>query len=395
MENMRNRHTRHNPLQSQSQSQAHNNSSESRTKKHTCVVLILGAIAIFAILPTCLCLYINRCQYQCFNISGFFSTTPHPAPSKKDNGTDPRMNNGTDPPMNIVSDIDELYISEEFLNEYEQMERVFKIYMYPDEGLEMYYQLPRKLTGKHSNEGFFFKNLNESRFLTTVPREAHLKFIPISTYRMQGKRRSYEKMAIVVQKYVQSLVSKYHYCDPNEDHFFVNCHDIGVIAANGVPLLENASQVVCGSWFASEFRPSKDVILPAQKLQPFSPHPNRNSRIHRSEDEAEFDKKLCPCQINPFYTACIAESISDGCIPVVSLSELDLPFKDTLDWTKFSVTVTGNENLLQYTVKDIDNQTFTKLHKNLLKVQKHFTWNTPPVRFDAFHMVMYELWKRI
>lgn len=54
---------------------------------------------------------------------------------------------------------------------------------------------------------------------------------------------------------------------------------------------------------------------------------------------------------------------------VVSLSELDLPFKDsTLDWTKFSVTVTGNENLLQYTVTDIDNLTFTKLHKNLPKV---------------------------
>ena len=80
-------------------------------------------------------------------------------------------------------------------------------------------------------------------------------------------------MAIVVQKYVQSLISKYHYCNPNEDHFFVNCHGIGVIAANGLPLLENATQVVCASRFASKFTPSKDTILPAQKLQPFSHHP--------------------------------------------------------------------------------------------------------------------------
>lgn len=68
---------------------------------------------------------------------------------------------------------------------------------------------------------------------------------------------------------------------------------------------------------------------------------------------------------------------------VVSLSELDLPFKDTLDWTKFSVTVTRNRDLLQYivkdidnqqyTVKDIDNQTFTKLHDNLLKVNNALT----------------------
>ena len=178
MENIRNRHTRHNPLQSQSQSQsqAQNNSSESRTKKHVCV-LFLVAIVIFAILHTCLYVYIYRWQSQSFT-SGFISTTPQPAPSKKDNGADP--------PMYIVSD-DELYISEEFLHEYEQMEREFKIYMYPDDDLDMYYQSPRKLMGKYSNEGFFFKNLNESQFLTTVPHEAHLKFIPISTYRMQGK----------------------------------------------------------------------------------------------------------------------------------------------------------------------------------------------------------------
>ncbi|KAL4614967.1 hypothetical protein ACB092_07G090800 [Castanea dentata] len=311
--------------------------------------------------------------------------------------------------MYIVSD-DELYISGEFLHEYEQMEREFKIYMYPDEDFDMYYQSPRKLMGKYSNEDFFFKNLNESQFLTTVPHEAHLKFIPISTYRMQGKRISFQKMAIVVQKYVQSLISKFHYFNPN-DHFFVNCHGIGVITANGLPLLENATQVVCASRFASKFTPSKDTILPAQKLQPFSHHPpsgkdiaNRNRRIVHSEDDAELNKKLCPCLKSQFYTTCIAVSILAGCVPVVSLSELDLPFKDTLDWTKFSVTVTRNGDLLQYivkdidnqqyTVKDIDNQTFTKLHNNLLKVQKHFKWNTPPVRFDAFHMVMYELWRR-
>ncbi|KAK7822095.1 xylogalacturonan beta-1 [Quercus suber] len=176
----------------------------------------------------------------------------------------------------------------------------------------------RKLMGKYSNEGFFFKNLNESQFLTTIPREAHLKFIPISTYRMQGKRISFQKMAIVVQKYFQSLISKYHHCNPNEDHFFVNCHGIGVIAANGLPLLENATQVVCASRFASKFTPSKDTILPAQKLQPFSHHPPSG--------------------------------------------------KDIANRNSFVIFHTKN-------------------------VQKHFKWNTPPVRFDAVQMAMYELWR--
>lgn len=29
-----------------------------------------------------------------------------------------------------------------------------------------------------------------------------------------------------------------------------------------------------------------------------------------------------------------------------------------------------------------------------LQVQKHFQWNSPPIRYDAFHMIMYELWLR-
>lgn len=28
------------------------------------------------------------------------------------------------------------------------------------------------------------------------------------------------------------------------------------------------------------------------------------------------------------------------------------------------------------------------------QVQKHFQWNSPPVKYDAFHMVMYDLWLR-
>lgn len=28
------------------------------------------------------------------------------------------------------------------------------------------------------------------------------------------------------------------------------------------------------------------------------------------------------------------------------------------------------------------------------QVQKHFQWNSPPIRFDAFHLVMYDLWLR-
>lgn len=34
------------------------------------------------------------------------------------------------------------------------------------------------------------------------------------------------------------------------------------------------------------------------------------------------------------------------------------------------------------------------LQKNVLEVRNHFQWNLPPVDYDAFNMVMYELWLR-
>jgi hypothetical protein len=58
---------------------------------------------------------------------------------------------------------------------------------------------------------------------------------------------SYENMTIIVQNYVQSLISKYPYWNRTlgADHFFVTCHDVGVRATEGVELLvKNSIRVV-------------------------------------------------------------------------------------------------------------------------------------------------------
>ncbi|KAK7856145.1 hypothetical protein CFP56_024930 [Quercus suber] len=49
------------------------------------------------------------------------------------------------------------------------------------------------------------------------------------------------------------------------------------------------------------------------------------------------------------------------------LSNHDLPFNDTLDWTKFSVIATEKGLPLQDTVKDKKGKNFSKLHNNLLQ----------------------------
>ena len=87
---------------------------------------------------------------------------------------------------------------------------------------------------------------------------------------MQGT--SYENMTIIVQDYVESLISKYPYWNRTlgADHFFVTCHDVGVRATEGVPLLvKNSIRVVCSPSYDVGFIPHKDVALP-QVLQPFA-----------------------------------------------------------------------------------------------------------------------------
>lgn len=90
---------------------------------------------------------------------------------------------------------------------------------------------------------------------------------------MQGT--SYDNMTIIVQNYVDGLISKYPYWNRTlgADHFFVTCHDVGVRATEGLPLLvKNSIRAVCSPSYDVGFIPHKDIALP-QVLQPFAlPH---------------------------------------------------------------------------------------------------------------------------
>ncbi|PPD73631.1 hypothetical protein GOBAR_DD29444 [Gossypium barbadense] len=82
-------------------------------------------------------------------------------------------------------------------------------------------------------------------------------------------------------------------------------------------------------------------------------------------------------------------------VAVILSNYYDLPFNDILDWQKFAVILRESDVYqLKQILKSISHEEFVSLHNNLVKVQKHFQWNTPPVKFDAFHMVIYELWLR-
>ncbi|KAI8536440.1 hypothetical protein RHMOL_Rhmol10G0257300 [Rhododendron molle] len=363
----------------------------------------------------------------------------------------PLQSSSSTPPPTLLSskvleesDLEQLsdvyHSPEVFSLNYAEMERRFKVYIYPDGDPNTFYQTPRKLTGKYASEGYFFQNIRESGFRTEDPDRADLFFIPISCHKMRGKGTSYENMTVIVQNYVESLISKYPYWNRTlgADHFFVTCHDVGVRATEGLPLLvKNSIRVVCSPSYDVGFIPHKDVALP-QVLQPFAlpaggndvenrttlgfwaGHRNSkirvilarvwendteldiaNNRINRATGHLVYQKKfyktkfcICPggSQVN---SARITDSIHYGCIPVILSNYYDLPFNDILDWRKFSVILKENDVYrLKQILKDISDSEFVALHENLVKVQKHFQWNSPPVKYDAFHMVMYDLWLR-
>ncbi|KAL6545828.1 hypothetical protein OROGR_009702 [Orobanche gracilis] len=318
--------------------------------------------------------------------------------------------------------------------DYAEMERKFKVYVYPEDE-EDDDQITNTISGKYASEGFFFKNIRESVFLTHDSTLPHLFFIPISCHKLHHKVSSYKEMTSIVGKYVGGLIQRYPYWNRSlgADHFFLTCHDIDVGATQQVPfLVKNSIRVVCSPSYATAgFIPHKDVSLPLV-MQPFSKPGNdmhkrtilgywagissshtRKQLVNLWEGDEELDiqnstayygrmrkfysAKFCICPVGSrFTTNRITMAIHYGCVPVILADYFDLPFNDILDWRKFSVIVSeSNVHDLKHILKaKAGGADYRMLHDNLLKVQRHFQWNTPPVKYDTFHMVLYELWLR-
>ncbi|XP_024522746.1 probable glycosyltransferase At5g03795 [Selaginella moellendorffii] len=315
------------------------------------------------------------------------------------------------------------HVADVFQEDYEQMEQQLKVFVYPDPVVYT------KLAGKYASEGYFFRNLMESRFVTTDPEKAQLFFVPISCARLREEGLDHDEISDNVASFVESVIAKFPYWNRTmgADHFFVTCHEIGTRATSKVAhLVKNSIRVVCASSYSGPFIPHKDVALP-QILQPF-PSPrggddtekretlgfwagpaNSKTRILLTKTWQEdsdmvistkhvgmqqfYRSKFCICPSGTrVSTARIVESIHFGCVPVILSDHYDLPFNDVLDWRKFAVILPEQD---AGTLKDaLELAPYATLHRNLLQAQAHFEWHSPPIKYDTFHMVMYELWLR-
>ncbi|KAL5058956.1 hypothetical protein RYX36_030560 [Vicia faba] len=384
-------------------------------------------------------LHPNRSEFiNTFKLDGYELQSQHglasQASSKESNPVENAITYGS-------QKFDVFHDKDIFVEDYKEMNRSFKIYVYPHKKDDPFANvlLPMKSepSGNYASESYFKKALMKSHFITKDPTEADLFFMPFSIASLRHDRRiGVGGIKDFIRDYVENINRNYPYWNRTggADHFYVACHSVGRSAMDKAEDVKfNAIQVVCSSsYFLSGYITHKDACLPQiwprndnpsnlvssirKKLAFFAGAVNSPLRknvvetwkndsdifVHHGRLKTPYADELLGSKFclhvkgYEVNTARIGDSLYYGCVPVIIADYYDLPFVDVLNWKSFSVVVTALDiPFLKKILKGmVSSGEYLKLKKNVLKVREHFQWHSPPVDFDVFCMVMYELWLR-
>ncbi|KAL3830162.1 hypothetical protein ACJIZ3_018964 [Penstemon smallii] len=338
-----------------------------------------------------------------------------------------------------VTDKKPFHDNDIFLENYKEMNKTLKIYVYPhtqdDPFANVLLPVDFEPRGNYASESYFKKVLMTSHFITKDPSKADLFFLPFSIARLRHDPRvGINGIQDFVKDYIFNISHKYPYWNRSggADHFYVACHSIGRSAMEKVVEVKlNAIQIVCSSnYYLSSYVAHKDASLPQiwprqgdppnlalerTKLVFFAGSINSPvrekllqvwgndseisvhfGRINTSYSEELLTSKFClhvkGYEVN---TARIGDALYYGCVPVIIANHYDLPFQDILNWKSFSIVVaTLDIPLLKKILREIRVEEYLILRNNVLKVREHFQWHSSAVDYDAFYLTMYELWVR-
>ncbi|KAL1545608.1 putative glycosyltransferase [Salvia divinorum] len=328
-----------------------------------------------------------------------------------------------------------------FTEEYTRMKKSMKIYAYPHGKNETFANVLLPVDsepgGNYASESYFKKALFKSHFLTNDPSEADLFYLPFSIASLRhDKRVGVGGIQTYVKNYVRGISQSYPFWNRTggADHFYVACHSVGRTAMDkAVQVKLNAIQVVCSSsYFLPGYVSHKDAsipqIWPRKGPRPTRPPSHRqnlafyagamNSRVreslvktwrndseisvHRARLKTPYSESLLRSKFCihakgfEVNTARIGDALYYGCVPVVLADHYDLPYADILNWESFSVVLSASDIPIMKRVllEMVRSGEYLRLQENVVRVQKHFQWHSVPVNYDAFYMVMYELWLR-
>ncbi|CAM8961776.1 unnamed protein product [Rhodiola kirilowii] len=334
--------------------------------------------------------------------------------------------------------------SKAFQRSYLEMEKQLKIYVYGEGEPPLFHNGPCKSI--YSTEGNFIHGLEADRhFRTKDPEKAHLFFLPFSVTNLvrfvyDSDSHDFGPIKHTVADYVKVITEKYPYWNRSlgADHFMLACHDWGPEVSRAVPNLYKYSiRVLCNANTSEGFVPSKDVSFPEINLvtghaEGFigGPSPSKRTilaffagglhgpirpilvqhwenkdpdmQVHRylPKGVSYYDmmkkSKFCLCPSGyEVASPRIVEALYAGCVPVLLSSGYVAPFSDVLNWKAFSVVVPVEDipNLKQI-LSRISSKSYIRMQRRGVQVRRHFVVNSPPKRFDVYHMILHSIWLR-
>ncbi|KAI0501555.1 hypothetical protein KFK09_016500 [Dendrobium nobile] len=332
-----------------------------------------------------------------------------------------------------------------FHRSYLEMERLFKVYVYEEGEPPLFHDGPCRSI--YSMEGRFIYNMEMgNRFRTRNPEHAHVHFLPFSVVKMvkfiyQPKTFDISPIKRTIVDYINVISSRYPYWNRSlgADHFMLSCHDWGPHASKSLPYLySNSIRVLCNANTSEGFKPLKDVSLPEINLKtgvtagfiggiPVSRRsilaffaggmhgPIRPILLKHWKDKHDNDmqiheylpqgvdyykmmksSKFCICPSGyEVASPRIVEAIYLECVPVIISDHYVLPFSDVLNWKSFSVQISVDQiPELKNILTRISKGQYIRMWRRVKMVQKHFVVNSPPERFDVFHMILHSIWLR-
>ncbi|XP_024459283.1 probable glycosyltransferase At5g03795 isoform X3 [Populus trichocarpa] len=256
----------------------------------------------------------------------------------------------------------------------------------------------------------------------------------------ERESRDFGPIRRTVSDYINLISGKYPFWNRSlgADHFMLACHDWGPEASFSVPHLGKISiRALCNANTSEKFNPIKDVSLPEINLRTGSIKgfvgglsPSKRSilaffagRLHgpirpvvlehweNKDDDIKVHQQLpkgvsyyemmrgskfCLCPSGyEVASPRIVEALYAGCVPVLISDHYVPPFSDVLNWKSFSVEVPVSDiPSLKKILTSISPRQYIRMQRRVLQVRRHFEVNSPPKRFDVFHMILHSIWLR-
>jgi len=255
-----------------------------------------------------------------------------------------------------------------------------------------------------------------------------------------------------LDNFTELVSTKYPYWNRTDgtDHFLTGCHD-WAHKVTEKSSMHIAIRALCTSDMNLGFEIGKDVPLPATKIR-YSAHPQFNIGGKPAEERTTLaffaghiggksvrlslveywenkDPKMVitgalpplmkvinsstnkPMMLNSYvhymksskfcisprgfevWSPRLMEAIFYGCVPVILSDNFVPPLFEVLNWSEFSVILPEKDvPKLRQALMDIPHWRYLELERGVREVRRHFVWNTNPVKYDIFHMILHSVW---